>query len=707
MPPSSRSASSSSGLPRVRFCIPWYKVFLGLFIIQAAALLLLYSKLEEQNSHETISDSDGSKSFSPLEVLTSYSRVRHNYAPQRSKSTSLSIIPIQRSTGTTADTSDTSSDTHSPESYRRQVEKMESDLRQRKQSTHIKSCRYRDGVYNAAAVRTPGSLCPSKQQQQPILYYNPMDRERLLCGQTVPPEGILELLEPCHEPSRLWPVIPDTTGQGMPPITVRFNSQDGKLPASPFQGCDVPCHSSGTPHLTGNRYVDGTNWTLTFSMEGPQYYKSLAIKPNAYKQNKFYSTTSYQSEVPLPYFSWAEYQIQQPAVNYDNAIKGGVFLARNCKSINNREAIVQALQKSVFRIDSLSRCLHNAEPPNGINTKNKTFVMQHYLFYLAFENQNVDDYITEKLWGPFQSGTVPVYFGAPNIHEHAPPHSIISVSDFPSVDALALHLQKVANDKELYNAYHKWRYEPLPPAFHAKYDFTAVHSTCRTCRWAYAKKYGLGWNHANQSLAELSVDRDACLDKQGLVTRPFQEVWLAEHASLFSSVSVALETGSKETAGTCPLSSSKSQALLHDGQLRRTVWQQDGVIDMLFEDLGLTGNLVLRLETLVHSVSLQDTVQPGHVRLQDDRTRMTLLVLPTAGLAATNPTGQTTANNNGGVIDLAIQTQYLPMRLRIIMEDIDTLHRGAEREENYFGQVMVEDFFNPIEAFVDMAADKE
>jgi hypothetical protein len=31
------------------------------------------------------------------------------------------------------------------------------------------------------------------------------------------------------------------------------------------------------------------------------------------------------------------------------------------------------------------------------------------------------------------------------------------------------------------------------------------------------------------------------------------------------------------------------------------------------------------------------------------------------------------------------------------MEDIDTFHKGAEKLENHFGQVMVEDFF------VDMA----
>jgi hypothetical protein len=83
---------------------------------------------------------------------------------------------------------------------------------------------------------------------------------------------------------------------------------------------------------------------------------------------------------------------------------------------------------------------------------------------------------------------------------------------------------------------------------------------------------------------------------------------------------------------------------------------------------------------------------------------MTLLTLPTAA-AGVEPNISRAANGNG-IIDLAIQSQHLPLRLRIIMEDIDTFHNGAEKFENHFGQVMVEDFFNPIEAFVDMAAER-
>ena len=37
-----------------------------------------------------------------------------------------------------------------------------------------------------------------------------------------------------------------------------------------------------------------------------------------------------------------------------------------------------------------------------------------------------------------------------------------------------------------------------------------------------------------------------------------------------------------------------------------------------------------------------------------------------------------------------------PFRLRVIVEDIDTFHKGADEVSNYFGSRMSEDFFTPI-----------
>ena len=190
---------------------------------------------------------------------------------------------------------------------------------------------------------------------------------------------------------------------------------------------------------------------------------------------EFYGTTSFKSEIPRAYLDARELVTfgipadEFPPVNYTSAIKGASFMATNCRSINHREKVVTKLLEASFRVDSLSSCLHNAEPPKEVRMKSKlkskSEIMKRYLFHLAFENQNTDDYITEKLWLTLQSGTIPVYLGAPNIGEHFfPNNSFINVNDFSTTQELARYLIEVANNETLYNSYHVWREEPLPKA---------------------------------------------------------------------------------------------------------------------------------------------------------------------------------------------------------------------------------------------------
>lgn len=81
------------------------------------------------------------------------------------------------------------------------------------------------------------------------------------------------------------------------------------------------------------------------------------------------------------------------------------------------------------------------------------------LFYLAFENSQAKDYISEKLWrNAFQAGAVPVVLGPSKATYEtlAPPHSFIHVEDFKSPADLATHLKQVAADKQAYKNYFRW-----------------------------------------------------------------------------------------------------------------------------------------------------------------------------------------------------------------------------------------------------------
>lgn len=81
-------------------------------------------------------------------------------------------------------------------------------------------------------------------------------------------------------------------------------------------------------------------------------------------------------------------------------------------------------------------------------------------FYLAFENSQAKDYITEKLWNnAYQGGAVPVVLGPPisDYEAVAPYHSFIHVDEFGSVQELGKHLKKLAEDKERYKEYFNWK----------------------------------------------------------------------------------------------------------------------------------------------------------------------------------------------------------------------------------------------------------
>ncbi|KAL7128464.1 hypothetical protein ABFS83_14G319200 [Erythranthe nasuta] len=83
--------------------------------------------------------------------------------------------------------------------------------------------------------------------------------------------------------------------------------------------------------------------------------------------------------------------------------------------------------------------------------------MSHYKFVLAIENTMTESYVTEKLFYALDSGAVPIYFGAPNVWDFIPPHSIIDGTQFSSMEQLASYIKSVANDPIAYAEYHAWR----------------------------------------------------------------------------------------------------------------------------------------------------------------------------------------------------------------------------------------------------------
>jgi hypothetical protein len=124
--------------------------------------------------------------------------------------------------------------------------------------------------------------------------------------------------------------------------------------------------------------------------------------------------------------------------------------------------------------------------------------MKRYKFHLAFENECSEDYITEKLWGALSAGTLPIYYGAPNVLQRVPPNSVVDVNEFKSWEALGEYVKMLSKNDTAYYLHHKWRDDFPDDRFLRMYNFTRTHSECRACRYVYARANNLGWDVVNQ-----------------------------------------------------------------------------------------------------------------------------------------------------------------------------------------------------------------
>lgn len=545
----------------------------------------------------------------------------------------------------------------------------------------------------------------SFRRNSKILLRNSLEMDRYWCGKRIMGGGgtldltnVIKQDPQCREEVLSYVHLnrpPDLSGKGMPSVDLFWNfdevydSPDFKV----FSSCSVPCRSTGDYAVVSTINVRNTIWEITFSMEGEKYYSETHVRPAAYRENRFYATTSFQSEIPVPYYSRAEYDIQKPPVDWSSAIKGASFLANNCDSLSHREKVVNDLIASPLRVDSLSTCLHNADPPNGVDLANKINVMRQYLFHLAFENQRADDYITEKLWGSLEAGTLPVYFGASNVKEHVPARSIIVVDDFDSVSALAQYLVQLTKDKTLYDSYHAWRGQPeLDDVFRTKYEFTNTHSTCRLCKWAFAKRHGLGWNHSKQDIVEPFIPQMTCRNKIGLVGHPFKEYWLSNGDNAATEVGVS----SSESTKTCQLSDANRAIAIDHGALGRKIFDHDGVTDLLIDYSQSTtssGSYLLKLETRIVATQLhEDEAQQkgkteGSVHwIQDSQSRMTFMTRPKVSVSI----------GGQGTVQFVITSDT---RIRVVVENVDHFHKGTKKQTSYFANLMEQDFFTPLAAY--------
>ncbi|GAB1604738.1 glycoprotein 3-alpha-L-fucosyltransferase A-like [Argonauta hians] len=230
-----------------------------------------------------------------------------------------------------------------------------------------------------------------------------------------------------------------------------------------------------------------------------------------YDKNSFNWTATYRhdSTIVTPYekFRYFNESIKQKKAKKNYAAtktKKVAWFVSNCGAQNNRQEYAMELSNYI-QVDIYGACGTFKCPRN---TAEKCFDMlnKDYKFYLAFENSNCRDYITEKFFvNGLQHDIIPIVMGAhpEDYRKVAPFHSYIHVEDFKSPKELAAYLHKLDRNDELYNAYFKWK---------GLGEFMNTYFWCRLCTMLHAaESYKPTWY---DNLEEWWRGTDICKGKE-------------------------------------------------------------------------------------------------------------------------------------------------------------------------------------------------
>ncbi|KAM9659325.1 alpha-(1,3)-fucosyltransferase 4 [Trichechus inunguis] len=192
---------------------------------------------------------------------------------------------------------------------------------------------------------------------------------------------------------------------------------------------ESPSHTHGLGNLAGNLF----NWTLSYRVDSdvfvPYGYLYPRTHPSDQPPGLVPSLARKRGLVAWVVSHWNEHQAR---VRYYHQLSQHVFV-------------------NVFGKGGPGRPL----PDIGL-----LHTVARYKFYLAFENSQHLDYITEKLWrNSLLAGTVPVVLGPnrANYERFLPRGAFIHVDDFSSAASLAAYLLFLDRNPAVYRRYFNWR----------------------------------------------------------------------------------------------------------------------------------------------------------------------------------------------------------------------------------------------------------
>jgi hypothetical protein len=121
------------------------------------------------------------------------------------------------------------------------------------------------------------------------------------------------------------------------------------------------------------------------------------------------------------------------------------FVYGNYMADKSRTEIFNKL--SIYKkVDSGGAFLNNL----GSRVKSKLAFEQNHKFSIAFENSSNSGYVTEKLTNALIAGTIPIYWGHPDVVKEFNSKRFINCHEYKNFDEVLERVKEIDNDDDLY-----------------------------------------------------------------------------------------------------------------------------------------------------------------------------------------------------------------------------------------------------------------
>ena len=204
-------------------------------------------------------------------------------------------------------------------------------------------------------------------------------------------------------------------------------------------------------------------WIIS-NMEPPQHlFGDLKVFNGLFNWTQWYRT---DADIQWLYGHPYKLTEREKANVYSKIAKNNVFKSKtkgicgrisNCMDTNRRYKTIKEMQK-YLDIDMYGLCYDNlCGDYRSPTDKSCNALLKQYKFYLAFENNDCKDYVTEKCWQSLNGEQIPVVNWKSINRSIVIPNSYINVHDFRDIKSLSEYIKKVSENETLYNSYFDWK----------------------------------------------------------------------------------------------------------------------------------------------------------------------------------------------------------------------------------------------------------